>query len=1037
MIKVAFTKFDPLGDYVGKRFRHNEEGAVEKISAAQLSTGTFETVECEWSDFGKAIQELKTGQPICFGVCNRNTASGPLKKGRLISSKKETELKSRGQDLLDMASRTKNNFKWHEPPCPNSNILFIDVDDLSDETVRQNLGLGQEVINLEPEEALKEVLLSLLDIYPFLATLEGGCWASASASAYIYDKKHNRWHSRLKGAHFYFVLPNYIKIEDCLNGNAKNHIKDFFIAKTWLAGKAYYEKQLRSTTNNGQCYVKSPVKGPIDFTVWQNQRLDFVSGAQCEGDLEQRLPDPIWFDTYDLEVQDQLQSSEARFEISEEDLVNASVLMEQAKIAISAEIDAENERVYTALCVRAETGQLLPHETTPEQFKQLMLNEIPSDLEWVLDSGQRIRVWELIIYPELHKGKTGHDPFQPEKGKCKCKFYYNPGSDLGFQYVLHTFSRGEENIMLKLDLGGIRHMISQNSEASKKTALKIHLESNSRWYEELARMRETNDYETILELLESADLGKPSEINAMVNRNAKTSETAKKLTMLEKVNERFAFVSINGTARFIEFGGSVGNSPNTQNWKAHNEQSFKLSLKNWGFVQTFNPATGKYGAEEVSSAWLKWDGRREFSGVRFDPNQDVEFEDDHGGLVLNYFRGFAVNPADDQTRSCKKKHCSNRGCLHYFFDEVSIGNSGICPAGWGAWKKDWDSLGRFSDNKDISDRAGADSNLTYWCRTIYDSFCDGNLDHTRWVVDWFVDILQAPGGRGKKGRAGTCIAIRGAHGTGKNMVINMVGDVLGKYFLEIAGKSDLGHNFNAAKEYCLLMHGVEAFNYSTHGEAEVLKSVITDDKIRIEPKNIDAYFATNYIRVILSSNADSVVRAANTERRFTVFDAVSIRRENRRWFERVKECSPSVFLAEALAWKIKSNIQAYLETKGLERQKIMSRTLTEDALIIMAQKGLLWDDNGAPESFTGADLYEALKVDIPDLKVTPRKLIQNVLMLLKDCGVSVQRNKIQAGGERTWSYRAGFKDEMLERVLILKSNLEEIEGSVEEEIEGD
>jgi hypothetical protein len=1008
-MRTAFTVFDPGAKTIGKKFIIDGDGQIQKIQCGDLKTGTFQTVECDWQDFGKEIAKLKPGQPVCYGTCNRDGVGGKLKNGRLVSSKFEASEILHGKNLLDKVARTKRNFDW-STERGMYNVLFLDVDYMSDAFGSIFKGAGATILDGDPVKAMEIVLIELLEVYPFLATLEGGCWGVPSASAYIYDKRgEGSWHSKLSGVHFYFALPTEIEIEAeegfGTHKQSTAKIKDFFVAKTWLAGKARYDKIKKITG-----YARSYVRGPIDLTVWQNQRLDFISRSVCEVGLEQRRPEITWFDSFDCEVVAKIGSGPELWTLTPDEKNKAEVLQSQARIAISTGIEKENEKCYADLCVRHESGKLKIGEPTPDQFKRLITGEIPLDLTWQPDTGPRIGLWELLLSPEKFHKMTGEDPFEPEWGKSKCQFYYNKESDSKFRYVLHSFLHGETNYALKLDAGGVRAMVA----SSNIDALKARLEGCQRWFEDLARVQEGEDYETIIGILEDAGLGKPSEIRAMVNKSSDGDQKIKRLGLLEQVNERFGFVSIEGTARFIElFEG--------QRWKAHREQSFKLLLQNWGTVQTFNPGTGKYASEDLFTAWNKWSGRREFDEVRFEPTKGLEFVDEaRGARVLNYYRGMACERTVD--RACGKKLCGGGGCFSWFFAEVEAGRSGICPAGWGEWKSKWDSIGAEGNNKDTARDEAAADNLTYWCKTILDTICAGDINHARWTIDWFADIIQAPGGRGKKGRAGTCVGIRGAHGAGKNMIIGKVGEVLGKYYMEIAGKSDLGKNFNAAKEYCLLMHGVEAANYATHGESEILKSVITDDMIRIEPKNIDAYFAKNHIRVVLSSNADKMVLVAQTERRFTIFETKLIRNKNRKWFERVKETEPGGMLDEMLSWKIESNIYAHLETEGLRKQKEMSMEYVEEMVLLAAQNGLLWDDDGVPRAITGQDLAVLVENEMkwpgaPGAQALMRKMTT----FMDDRGVKHARHRpaTKGPGSRPYIHHFQDKDTMVERIPLL------------------
>ena len=71
------------------------------------------------------------------------------------------------------------------------------------------------------------------------------------------------------------------------------------------------------------------------------------------------------------------------------------------------------------------------------------------------------------------------------------------------------------------------------------------------------------------------------------------------------------------------------------------------------------------------------------------------------------------------------------------------------------------------------------------------------------------------------------------------------------------------------------MFADEAFFSGDKQGEQVLKAVITEPKIVIERKGIDAELQDNYLKVFMSTNSDWAVPATKDERRYCVCDVSS------------------------------------------------------------------------------------------------------------------------------------------------------------------
>ena len=206
--------------------------------------------------------------------------------------------------------------------------------------------------------------------------------------------------------------------------------------RSWLAGHGYIK-----ISESGSLLVRSI----IDDSVWQTNRLDFASGANCVAPVNQRRGDPV---VYDGELLDTVSALPD---------LTASEEKEFLKLVDNAKKKAEPERLKIrekyednqAHKIITESGQ----EVTPEAIKQAKViikqaldsDILAADFRVILDDGESVSVIELLDNPDKYHGRLTLDPLEPEYngGKVVGKLYLSDGKP-----NLHSFAHGEKNYSL-------------------------------------------------------------------------------------------------------------------------------------------------------------------------------------------------------------------------------------------------------------------------------------------------------------------------------------------------------------------------------------------------------------------------------------------------------------------------------------------------------------------------------------------------------------------------------------------------------------
>lgn len=134
-----------------------------------------------------------------------------------------------------------------------------------------------------------------------------------------------------------------------------------------------------------------------------------------------------------------------------------------------------------------------------------------------------------------------------------------------------------------------------------------------------------------------------------------------------------------------------------------------------------------------------------------------------------------------------------------------------------------------------------------------------------WVIKWLAYPLQHPGAKMK-----TTIVLHGPQGTGKNMFFEAYMQIFGKYGWTI-DQSAIEDKFNdwASRKLFLIADEVVARSDLYHVKNK-LKAFITGDLIRINPKNMQAYYEANHVNMVFLSNEAMPVVLEEDDRRHAI-----------------------------------------------------------------------------------------------------------------------------------------------------------------------
>jgi hypothetical protein len=150
-----------------------------------------------------------------------------------------------------------------------------------------------------------------------------------------------------------------------------------------------------------------------------------------------------------------------------------------------------------------------------------------------------------------------------------------------------------------------------------------------------------------------------------------------------------------------------------------------------------------------------------------------------------------------------------------------------------------------------------------------------------YIKAWMAHTVQEPGDE----RPGVAIVMRGGQGVGKGVFATYFGKIFGGHFIHIQNQRHLTGNFNVHLKDKLLVYADEAFWGGDKSMAGVLKGLITEKQIFIEPKGLNAFPVDNHMRFIIASNEDWIVPADADDRRMFVLDVSNKYQGNHKYFK--------------------------------------------------------------------------------------------------------------------------------------------------------
>ena len=176
-----------------------------------------------------------------------------------------------------------------------------------------------------------------------------------------------------------------------------------------------------------------------------------------------------------------------------------------------------------------------------------------------------------------------------------------------------------------------------------------------------------------------------------------------------------------------------------------------------------------------------------------------------------------------------------------------------------------------------------DESCRLFLEHIENVICNGDEELYRWVIAWSAHMVQRPWEKPQ-----TALVLRSGEGTGKGIFFKTLMRLCGPYGVHITQAKQLTGNFNKHLSGRIFVFADEVTWGGRVQEEGVLKGLLTEEHFMVEPKGVDAFQTTNFLRVGIASNGRWVIPAGRTARRWQVIDVPEIMVGKRQYFDAIR-----------------------------------------------------------------------------------------------------------------------------------------------------
>lgn len=150
------------------------------------------------------------------------------------------------------------------------------------------------------------------------------------------------------------------------------------------------------------------------------------------------------------------------------------------------------------------------------------------------------------------------------------------------------------------------------------------------------------------------------------------------------------------------------------------------------------------------------------------------------------------------------------------------------------------------------------------------ALCGDNENHYNFLIKFLAHMIQKP-----NEKIGLAFIIKGKQGTGKNVFLNAIGNIIGKeHYITSSNPKDFFGDYAEGFYHKLLVNMNECEGKDTFDFEGKMKSFITEETITINPKKVRPIEIQNLARLMIFTNKPNPIKidVNSKDRRYCVFE---------------------------------------------------------------------------------------------------------------------------------------------------------------------
>lgn len=153
----------------------------------------------------------------------------------------------------------------------------------------------------------------------------------------------------------------------------------------------------------------------------------------------------------------------------------------------------------------------------------------------------------------------------------------------------------------------------------------------------------------------------------------------------------------------------------------------------------------------------------------------------------------------------------------------------------------------------------------YTIRHIYEILCNKDRAKFKYIMRWLAWCVQHPGEQ-----AEVALIFKGKKGAGKGTILTHFKKLFGVHGFVISNREHLTGKHNAHLQNLVFLFADEAYNPGDREAEGILKNLITEGGITVEPKFHNPKLTRNCLHIAMATNNEWVIPATEDERRYFI-----------------------------------------------------------------------------------------------------------------------------------------------------------------------